>query len=44
MPFHVRKQVQSKLNEMENDDIIERVKGPTPWVSPIIVVPKPHNP
>ena len=29
---------------MENDDIIEWVEGPTPWVSPIVVVPKPHNP
>ena len=44
IPFHVRKQVESKLKEMENDDIIERVEGPTPWVSPIVVVPKPHNP
>ena len=25
-------------------DIIERVEGPKPWVSPIVVVPKPHNP
>ena len=44
IPFHIRKQVKIKLNEMENDDIIERVEGPTPWVSPIVVVPKPHNP
>jgi hypothetical protein len=29
---------------MEDADIIERVEGPTPWVSPIVVVPKPHNP
>ena len=44
IPFHVRKQVESKLKEMEDNDIIERVEGPTPWVSPIVVVPKPHNP
>ncbi|XP_028418333.1 uncharacterized protein K02A2.6-like [Dendronephthya gigantea] len=44
IPFHVRKQVELKLKEMEDDDIIERVEGPTPWVSPIVVVPKPHNP
>ena len=43
IPFHIRKQVELKLKEMENDDIIERVEGPTPWVSPIVVVPKPHN-
>ena len=42
--FHVRKQVESKLKEMENDDIVERVEGTTPWVSPIVVFPKPHNP
>ena len=44
IPFHVLKQVESKLKEMEDNDIIERVEGPTPWVSPIVVVPKPHNP
>ena len=41
--FRIQKQVESKLKEMEND-IIERVEGPTPWVSPIVVVPKTHNP
>ena len=29
---------------MEEMDIIEKVDRPTPWVSPIVVVPKPHNP
>ena len=29
-----------KLHELEQMDIIEKVKGPTPWVSPIVVVPK----
>ena len=24
-------------------DIIEKVQGPTPWVSPIVVVPKPSG-
>ena len=43
VPFHVRKQVEEKLKQLENDDIIERVEGPTPWVSPI-VVPKPNKP
>ena len=44
VPFHVRKQVEEKLKQLENDDIIERVEGPTPWVSPIVVVPKPNKP
>ena len=43
IPFHVRKQVEEKLDQLQKDDIIERAEGPTPWVSPIVVVPKPHN-
>ena len=44
IPFHVRKQVEDKLRQLENEDIIERAEGPTPWVSPIVVVPKPSKP
>jgi hypothetical protein len=44
IPFHLRKQVEKKLEEMEKDDIIEKTEGPTPWVSPIVVVPKPKSP
>ena len=40
IPFHVRKQVSAKLNELERLDIIEKVSGPTPWVSPLVFVPK----
>ncbi|XP_028414242.1 uncharacterized protein K02A2.6-like [Dendronephthya gigantea] len=40
IPFHVRKQVSAKLEELERLDIIEKVCGPTPWVSPLVVVPK----
>ena len=44
IPFPVRKQVEEKLLQLEKDDIIERADGPTPWISPIVVVPKPpHN-
>ena len=43
IPFHVRKQVEDKLRQLENEDIIERAEGPTPWVSPIVVVPKPSK-
>jgi len=42
--FHVRKQVEDKLRQLENEDIIERAERPTPWVSPIVVVPKPSKP
>ena len=36
--------MEEKLKQLENDDIIERVEGPTPWVSPIVVVSKPNKP
>jgi hypothetical protein len=38
--FHVRKDVEQELKRLEQLDIIEAVDGPTPWVSPIVVVPK----
>lgn len=41
IPFHVRKQVEQELKKLEALDIIEKVDGPTPWVSPIVVAPKP---
>ncbi|CAC5363752.1 unnamed protein product [Mytilus coruscus] len=44
IPFHVRKQVEAKLERLGRLDIIERVHGPTPWVSPIVVAPKPKSP
>lgn len=40
VPFGLRKRVESKLEELETLDIIEKVQGPTPWVSPIVIVPK----
>ena len=40
VPFHVRHQVDEKLDELLNLDVIEPVEGPTPWVSPLVVVPK----
>ena len=32
--------MEKELERLENLDIIEKVTGPTPWVSPIVVVPK----
>ena len=40
IPFHIRKDVEKELQRLEDLDVIERVEGPTPWVSPIVVVPK----
>ncbi len=44
VPFHVRKQLESQLSQDEEFGVIERVKGPTPWASPIGVAPKPKSP
>ena len=43
VPFSLREKVERKLHELEQMDIIEKVKGPTPWVSPIVVVPKENS-
>ncbi|CAB3986536.1 Uncharacterized protein K02A2.6 [Paramuricea clavata] len=43
VPFHLRKQVSDKLEELQSLDIIEPAEGPTSWVSPIVAAPKPHN-
>ena len=40
IPFHVRSDVEKELQRLEDLDIIEKVDGPTPWISPIVVVPK----
>ena len=40
IPFHLRKKVSAALKQLEKDKIIEKVEGPTPWVSPLVVIPK----
>ena len=40
-PFGLREKIEEKLEELVNQDVIEQVQGPTPWVSPVVVVPKP---
>ena len=37
IPFHVRQDVEKELERLESLDIIEKVTGPTPWMSPIVV-------
>lgn len=39
-PFHVRKDIEKKLKVLQDLDIIEDVDGTTPWVSPLVAVPK----
>ena len=45
IPFHMRKKVETELQRLEDCDVIEKVTNkPTPWVSPIVVAPKPKSP
>ena len=44
IPFHVRRQVEAELQRLQDQDIIEQVTGPTPWVSPVVTAPKPRSP
>jgi transposase InsO family protein len=43
IPFALREKVEAKLVELEQLDIIEHVEGPTSWVSPVVIVPKPSG-
>ena len=38
--FHVRKDIEELITKYEKLRVIEKADGPTPWVSPIMVVPK----
>ena len=40
----MRRKAEEKLVRLEKLDIIETVHEPTPWVSPIVAVPKPKSP
>ena len=42
-PFHTRELVEEELNSLLEQDIIEPAEGATPWISPIVVVPKKEN-
>lgn len=44
VPFHIRKQLEEQLDKDEQQGVIEQTDGPTPWVSPIVVAPKPKQP
>jgi len=42
-PYHLIKPIQSCLDKMEANDLIQRQNGPTPWLSNIHPVPKPGS-
>ena len=44
IPYKMREKVTTELEILRQQDIIEDVKDePTPWISPIVVVPKNHH-
>ena len=40
IPFHVRKDLEAQLKADEDLGVIQPPTGPTPWVSPVVCVPK----
>ena len=40
IPFHMRKKVSDALEKLEQQGIIEKVQGPTPFVSHLVDIPK----
>lgn len=42
-PYHLRPKVDKKVEELLDQDIIEKVDGPTPWLNRTVVVPKPSG-
>ncbi|CAB4043628.1 Hypothetical predicted protein, partial [Paramuricea clavata] len=40
VPFHVQEKLEEQLLNDEKLGVIEKTEGPTPWVSPVVVVPK----
>lgn len=40
IPFFVRKTVDRKLQEIQDIGIVEKIDGPTLWVSPLMVIPE----
>ena len=42
-PFSLKEKIKKKLDELLREDIIEQVEGPTPWVNPVVVFPKPNG-
>ncbi|KAA0709172.1 hypothetical protein E1301_Tti017617 [Triplophysa tibetana] len=43
IPFNLRSPVEEKIKELLEMDIIEEVNGPTPWVNPVVIVPKANS-
>ena len=44
VPFPLRDRLAKEIQRLEDMGIIEDAIGPTPWVSPLVVFPKPKDP
>ena len=44
IPFHQRKNLEAWVESLLQQDIIEPADGPTPWVSPVVLMSKPKQP
>ena len=44
IPFHQRRNLEACVESLLQQDIIESAVGPTSWVSPVVLVPKPKQP
>ena len=43
-PFHMCTKVAAEIHKLEQEGIIEKVSGPTEWMSRIVTPPKPKTP
>jgi hypothetical protein len=43
IPFHMREKVETEIKKLLDWGVIEKAEGATPWVSPIVIIPKPNN-
>ena len=43
IPFSRKQKVVDKLEDLEALDVMEKVNGPTSWISPLVAVEKPNG-
>lgn len=43
IPYQLREKLEKKLHELEEMEIIEPINGPSEWISPVVIVPKPNG-
>ena len=43
IPFHLRAKADIALDELLEYDIIEKVEGPSSWITPVVIVPKSND-